>query len=214
VTTDLQTGLELRAITIRLNGKPLVQLDQRIAPGEVLTVMGESGRGKSTLLDYVAGFMPAPFEAEGKVVLNGRDITAQSPQDRRVGLMFQTPLLFPHLSVLENLLFAIPARIRSKSERIALAQDALIEAGLPGLADRDPDTLSGGQQTRVALMRVLLSEPQALLLDEPFSSLDRTRRSDIRNMVFETAHLRNLPVILVTHDDEDAQAAGGMVVTL
>jgi len=214
LTTDFQTGLELRAITIRLNGQTLVHLDKSIAPGEVLTVMGESGRGKSTLLDFIAGFMPPAFQAEGQVVLNGRNITRLTPQDRRVGLMFQTPLLFPHLSVLDNLLFAIPARVRAKNQRTQLALDALIEAGLPGFADRDPATLSGGQQTRVALMRVLLSEPQALLLDEPFSSLDRTRRSDIRNMVFETAHLRNLPVILVTHDDEDAQAAGGVVVNL
>ena len=92
-----------------------------------------------------------------------------------------------------------------------MAQQALDDAGLAGFASRDPATLSGGQQTRVALMRTLLAEPHALLLDEPFSSLDKARRADIRALVFDAAREKGLPVLLVTHDEEDAVAAGGKV---
>ncbi|GGB57701.1 ABC transporter ATP-binding protein [Roseibium aquae] len=214
MTTAKAEGLTLRDVTITLKGKRLLRMDLTVPPGAVLTVMGESGRGKSTFLDFIAGFLKPPFAATGEILLNGRDITHLTPQERRVGLMFQTPLLFPHLSVMGNLLFALPETIRKKRDRIVAAEQALAEAGLAGYAARDPATLSGGQQTRVALMRVLLSEPQALLLDEPFSSLDRARRADIRSLVFETARKRALPVILVTHDEEDAHAAGGLITHL
>lgn len=208
------SGLCLRSVTIRLHEHVLLQLDDAVANGEILTVMGESGSGKSTLLDFVAGFLAPPFKATGRLILNGIDITAYPPQARRVGLMFQTPLLFPHMSVAGNLLFALKARRGTAQERQSTVDQALDEIGLAGFGPRDPATLSGGQQTRVALMRLLLAEPRALLLDEPFSSLDRPRRADIRKMVFETTRQRNLPVLLVTHDPEDAGAAGGRVVTL
>ena len=93
-------------------------------------------------------------------------------------------------------------------------EEALREVGLEGFADRDPATLSGGQKARIALMRMLLSEPCALLLDEPFSRLDATLRAQVREMVFDRAKARGLPVLMVTHDAEDAQAAGGMIITL
>ncbi|MEO0977393.1 MAG: ATP-binding cassette domain-containing protein, partial [Pseudomonadota bacterium] len=132
-------------------------------------------------------------------------------QERHIGLMFQSPLLFPHMSVLQNLLFALPPSIRARAQRKEAALKALEDVGLAGFAGRDPATLSGGQQTRVALMRTLLADPKALLLDEPFSSLDQTRRADVRELVFRLAKDKNLPVLLVTHDQEDAAAAGGMI---
>jgi putative thiamine transport system ATP-binding protein len=173
--------------------------------------MGESGSGKSSLLDFIAGFLRPDFQASGKILLDGRDLTPLLPQQRHIGLMFQSPLLFPHMSVLQNLMFAIPSSVRKRSIRRDMAQQALDDAGLSGFGSRDPATLSGGQQTRVALMRTLLAEPHALLLDEPFSSLDKARRADIRALVFEAAREKGLPVLLVTHDEEDAAAAGGKV---
>ncbi|WP_305988852.1 ATP-binding cassette domain-containing protein [Roseibium sp. MMSF_3544] len=205
------SGLRLKNVGIRLNGQPLLEIDCHILPGTILTIMGESGSGKSSLLDFIAGFLRPDFQSEGNVFLNGEDLTFLPAQERHIGLMFQAPLLFPHMSVLQNLLFAIPPKIRARAERRQLAQQALEDVGLAGFGARDPATLSGGQQTRVALMRTLLAEPRALLLDEPFSSLDQTRRSDVRDLVFRLARANDLPVLLVTHDEEDARSAGGMV---
>lgn len=206
-----EKGLLLEKVTLRLDGSTLLKIDCTILPGEILTLMGESGSGKSSLLDYVAGFLKPDFEADGRVLLNGRDLTEEPANERRIGLMFQSALLFPHMSVLQNLLFAIPAGVKGNELRRSLAEKALEDVGLAGFGARDPATLSGGQQTRVALMRTLLAEPEALLLDEPFSSLDRNRRAEVRTLVFRLASENNLPVLLVTHDREDAEAAGGVI---
>jgi putative thiamine transport system ATP-binding protein len=209
-------ALALRGVTIRLGGAALLdRLDLVIAPGDVATVMGPSGSGKSSLLAYVAGFLDTRvFKAEGAVLVDGLDVTREKPERRRIGLLFQDDLLFPHLSVAGNLLFGVPAAISDRTERQALAEAALADAGLAGFGARDPATLSGGQRARVALMRVLLSRPRALLLDEPFSKLDAELRGSFRAMVFEQARLRDLPVLMVTHDPDDAEAAGGEVVRL
>ncbi|MEJ7688524.1 MAG: ATP-binding cassette domain-containing protein [Variovorax sp.] len=131
-----------------------------------------------------------------------------------MGILFQDDLLFPHLSVGGNLAFALPAEVRGSSARRARIEAALTECGLEGLAGRDPATLSGGQRARVALMRALLAQPRVLLLDEPFNKLDTRLRSDFREFVFGHARSHGLPTVLVTHDDADAQAAGGPVITL
>lgn len=205
------SGLILNSVCLRLEGVPLISIDCRIRSGQILTIMGESGSGKSSLLDFIAGFLKPAFQAEGKLLLNGEDLTDRPAQKRHIGLMFQSPLLFPHMSVLQNLMFALPPSIAARGLRKEAALKALEDVGLAGFAGRDPATLSGGQQTRVALMRTLLADPKALLLDEPFSSLDQTRRADVRELVFRLAREKNLPVLLVTHDQEDAVAAGGMI---
>lgn len=205
------SGLVLDSVCLRLVGVPLISIDCRIRPGSILTVMGESGSGKSSLLDFIAGFLKPAFQADGKLFLNGENLTNRPAQERHIGLMFQSPLLFPHMSVLQNLMFALPPSTASRSQRKEAALKALEDVGLAGFAGRDPATLSGGQQTRVALMRTLLADPKALLLDEPFSSLDQSRRADVRDLVFRLAREKNLPVLLVTHDQEDAVAAGGMI---
>lgn len=196
------------------NGSPLVNLHAEIIGGTVLSVMGPSGVGKSTLLAAITGTLPPGFHMTGRVMLNGRDITDLPPQDRRIGILFQDDLLFPHLSVGGNLAFGLPPGHGNTRARRALIDAALDEIGLAGFAQRDPATLSGGQKARVALMRMLLSEPEALLLDEAFSRLDADRRAQIRDLVFERARQRDLPVLMVTHDAEDARAAGGPVVEL
>ncbi|NBN64701.1 ATP-binding cassette domain-containing protein [Pannonibacter tanglangensis] len=205
--------LRLQDVCLTLAGRPLVRLDREIASGEVLTVMGASGSGKSSLLLALAGFVRPPFALAGRILLGARDLTGAPPQERRMGLMFQAPLLFPHMSVGENLLFGLTGG-GSRADRRRQVEAALADAGLEGFADRSPDTLSGGQQSRVALLRVLLSQPQALLLDEPFSALDAGTRDGIRRLVFTAAQSAGLPVVLVTHDPQDAAAAGGPVITL
>lgn len=203
--------MTLQDVEILKEGKRLLRADAVIRPGEVFTVMGPSGVGKSTLLAMVAGFIDPVFETRGRVLLDGMDITGLPVEERRVGLLFQDPLLFPHLSVGGNLRFGLPA---GSGDRQALVETALADIGLQGFAERDPATLSGGERARVALMRLLLSEPCAALLDEPFSKLDAGLRQDMRELVFTRLRAAGLPAILVTHDAADADAAGGPVLVL
>jgi len=211
---DETAGLRLDAVRIRLDGRELVAVDRHIGPGETLTVMGPSGSGKSTLLAYVGGFLDPVFSSEGRVVCGGRDIAHLPAGDRHAGILFQDPLLFPHMSVGGNLVFAIPQSVKGKAVRRARAEEALDDVGLSGFFDRDPDTLSGGQKARIALARTLLAAPNFLLLDEPFSKLDMQLRGQIRDLVFDKAKRSRLPVILVTHDAADAEAAGGEVIEI
>ncbi len=211
---DAKIGLTLDTVEIVLNGKRLVSADAHISPGEILTVMGPSGSGKSTLLAYVAGFLDPVFSAAGRIRLNGLDVTGLPPEQRGMGLLFQDPLLFPHLSVGGNLMFGLTPAIKGNIERSQAVEAALSHVGLDDFLDRDPATLSGGQRARVALMRTLLSRPSALLLDEPFSKLDSARRGQVRELVFDEARQHGLPVLLVTHDAADANAAGGPCIEL
>jgi putative thiamine transport system ATP-binding protein len=207
-------GLVLEGVTIRLGAEVLVSLDAAIAPGETLTVMGPSGVGKSTLLAFVAGFLGRDFRAEGRILLDGRDVTHLPPERRGIGLLFQDPLLLPHLSVGGNLLLGLRLAAPHRRHRRRLADAALEKMDLKGFASRDPATLSGGQAARVALLRTLLSQPKCLILDEPFSRLDSALRAQIRDLVFAESRARALPVLLVTHDPADAEAAGGKIVQL
>ena len=208
-------SLQLHEVHIVLHGRVLIPaMSLTVGPGECVTVMGPSGCGKSTLLAFIAGTLDPVFKASGRVAIGGDDITDAAPERRRVGIQFQDDLLFPHLSVGENLAFALTARVRERVARRQQVEAALVEAGLSGFAERDPATLSGGQRARVALMRTLLAEPAVLLLDEPFNRLDAQLRQDFRRFVFEHAIKRGLPMLMVTHDAADAQAAEGPVIEL
>jgi putative thiamine transport system ATP-binding protein len=185
-----------------------------VPPGEILTLMGPSGCGKSSVLAAIAGTLASvseglqPLQLQGSVQLNGRELAHLPTHQRGVGLVFQDALLFPHMTVAENLLFAVPfsdttGNRSTTAQRQARVQQALQEAELTGMGERDPSTLSGGQRARVALMRALLAEPQALLLDEPFSKLDAALRAQLRPWVFAHVRERRIPVVLVTHDEQD-----------
>jgi putative thiamine transport system ATP-binding protein len=178
-----------------------------VPPGHILTLMGPSGSGKSSVLAAIAGTLGSVAEggpalrAQASVQLNGQDIGPLPTAQRGVGLLFQDPLLFAHWTVADNLLFAVPPGPRA--QRLAQVQQALAEAGLQDYGERDPATLSGGQRARVALMRALLAQPKALLLDEPFSKLDAALREQFRALVFERIRTRHIPAVLVTHDRAD-----------
>ncbi len=206
-------GLFLDKVEIWKGDALLVALNDTIQPGEVFSLMGPSGSGKSTLLAYLIGTLPSEFEARGRVILNGRDVTDLPTTDRRIGLLFQDDLLFPHMSVFDNLAFGLRPG-GSRQDRRARVRQALEAIDLPGAEDRDPATLSGGQKARVSLMRMLLSEPEAVLLDEPFSKLDADLRDQIRTLVFSMATERALPVMMVTHEAADAQAAPGRILDI
>jgi putative thiamine transport system ATP-binding protein len=204
--------LDLQGLKIILGDRTLVDLTLSIPAGQIVTIMGPSGAGKSTALAAITGTLAAGFRTSGRIIMNKNDISAFPTRARRIGLLFQDAVLFPHLSVGQNLAFALPAHIRGRADRQARVDDALASAGLAGFATRDPATLSGGQKARVALLRTLLAEPCALLLDEPFSRLDADLRAQIRSFVFDRAAQAGIPTLLVTHDIEDARAAGGPVV--
>lgn len=212
--STVTSGLTLEGVSITLRARMLISVSATIAPGDVLTVMGPSGSGKSTLLAFIGGFLNPVFKATGRVFIDGIDVTSMPANQRHAGILFQDPLLFPHMSVGENLLFAIPEHVKGKAARNAQALAALEDMELAGCFNHDPATLSGGQKARVALARTLISQPKALLLDEPFSRLDATLRGQMRELVFSHAKAQMLPVVLVTHDGEDASAAGGQLIEI
>lgn len=208
--------LQIDSLTLRHAGQPplFAPLTLTVPPGVVATVMGPSGGGKSSLLDAIGGHSGPGTTITGRVILNGHDVTQAPAETRRIGVMFQDALLFAHLSVGDNLAFGLSASVRGRALRRQKVLEALAQAGLDGLADRDPATLSGGQRARAALMRTLLADPLALLLDEPFSRLDATLRAEIRQFTFAHVRARAIPALLVTHDPDDASAAAGPVVQL
>jgi putative thiamine transport system ATP-binding protein len=176
-------------------------LHLELAPGTIHTLMGPSGCGKSSVLAAVCGTLEPGMQWRGAVHLQGQRIDTLPVQARQVGLLFQDDLLFAHMTVRENLLFAVPAGPAPGRE--AAVQQALVDVEMQDFAHADPATLSGGQRARVALARALLARPQALLLDEPFSKLDTRLRARMRDLVFGLVRSRNIPALLVTHDAAD-----------
>jgi putative thiamine transport system ATP-binding protein len=183
----------------------LRDLELNIPKGVIHTVMGDSGSGKSSLLAAIAGTLADGLQFDGQITLNGRALTSLPTEQRQVGLLFQDSLLFAHMNVQENLLFAVPPG--PKAVRLAQVTQALVDAELASFAQADPATLSGGQRTRVALMRALLAQPHALLLDEPFATLDTALRARLREFVFTAVRSRAIPVLMVTHDEADVADA-------
>ena len=206
--------LKLENISLKIDGKTLFgALNLEVNAGQVTTVMGPSGCGKSSLLAFLCGTLSPIFQTSGKIWLNGKELNELSPHERKLGILFQDDLLFPHLSVGENLAFALSSKI-TRNERREKIEQALDEIELSGMSERDPASLSGGQRARVALMRTLMAQPEALLLDEPFSKLDQELRGRFRKLVFAHAEKKQLPTLLVTHDPADAEAAGGQIISL
>ena len=188
--------------TLRTPQRVLLRsLQLRVAPGCVHTLMGPSGSGKSSLLAALCGTLPEGLHFDGSVQLAGRRIDRLPPQARRVGMLFQDDLLFPHMTVRENLLFALPAGAAAARE--AAVRQALADVEMVAFAQTDPATLSGGQRARVALARALLAQPLALLLDEPFSRLDVALRERMQSLVFGLVRARKIPALLVSHDLAD-----------
>lgn len=206
----MDENLVVSGFKLALGGTSLLNLDFNVEAAQVLTVMGPSGSGKSSLLAWMTGHLSTDFKAQGKVILNGNDLTNTPHHRRNIGILFQDPLLFPHMSVGQNIAFGLQER----GDRQAAIKLALEEVDLGGFEDRDPATLSGGQKARVALMRALVAKPKALLLDEPFSKLDSALRDSVRSLVFQRVRERSIPTVLVTHDESDAIAAGGPVIRL
>lgn len=194
--------IELVEISKSFGGvKALDGVSLTVAPGEFVAVLGPSGCGKTTLLRAIGGYIDVD---RGSVRLNGRDVTKQPPEARRVGMVFQDYALFPHMTVLENVAFGLKMRGESKAGREEKARAVLRLTGMDGAEARKPAELSGGQQQRVAVARAIAHEPDALLLDEPLANLDRNIRLRLRDELRELQQRLKIPAILVTHDQEEA----------
>ncbi|ALQ10019.1 ATP-binding cassette domain-containing protein [Pseudoalteromonas fuliginea] len=208
----MQSSLQIKNCQLYRQNELLLSLNEQVNGGEILTIMGPSGSGKSSLLNWLTGTLPSSFKANGEVWLNGQNIDNTPPHLRHIGVLYQDALLFSHLTVAGNIAFAMPKG--NKKQRLEKIAHALEQVGLKDMGNRHPDNLSGGQQARVALLRMLLSEPKAILLDEPFSKLDTQLRIDTRELVFSQIRDHKLPAIMVTHDHSDADAANGKLITL
>jgi thiamine transport system ATP-binding protein len=192
--------LKLEKLTYLYEHLPM-RFDLRIQPGEHVAVLGPSGAGKSTLLSLIAGFLPA---ASGKLRLNGSDHTATPPAKRPVSMLFQENNLFAHLTVAQNIGLGLDPGLRlNTSQKQQLAQIAQ-QVGLEEHLQRLPAQLSGGQRQRAALARCLIRQQPILLLDEPFSALDPALRNEMLQLLQEICDLRQLTLLMVSHNLEDA----------
>jgi sulfate/thiosulfate transport system ATP-binding protein len=195
-------SIVLEQLTKRYAGDPVVnRVALEIADGEFFVLIGPSGSGKSTVLRMIAGLNTVD---EGRVWLHGRDVTFARPQDRNVGFVFQHYALFKHMSVADNIEFALRVRRQPAVARRRRRDELLELVGLAGLGKRMPTQLSGGQQQRVALARALAHQPEVLLLDEPFGALDAKIRAELRRALITIQRELRITTILVTHDQEEA----------
>lgn len=204
--------LELRHLSQNYGDRALLKdVNVRVAAGEIVALLGPSGSGKSTLLGIVAGLQPP---LTGRVWFDGQDITQLPPEQRRFALMFQDFALFPHLNVLDNVAFGL---IEQRQDKRAARAQALKMLALFGLAEHSQHKvwhLSGGEQQRVALARALITQPRALLLDEPFSALDADLRTSLRDEFRARIEAAGMPTLLVTHDESEARAMAARAVRL
>lgn len=205
-------NIELRGLGKYYGGVRAVSgVDLAVAEGEFLTLLGPSGCGKTTIIRMIAGYV---MPTTGQVLLDGREITYEPPQRRRIGMVFQHYALFPHLTIEENIGFAL--RVEGKPRdfirrRVAEMLDLVC---LPGVAQRRPSQLSGGQQQRVALARALAFSPRILLMDEPLGALDLKLREQ---MQFELKRIQRdvgITTIYVTHDQEEALSLSDRIVVM
>ncbi len=203
--------IELKGLSTAAGGFSVGPVDLEVADGRYVVLLGPSGAGKSLVLEAVAGVRPM---TAGAVRVGGADVTGFSPERRRVGLVFQDGLLFPHLTVAANIAYGVrnalgkggghglPGRATREAEVLRLAA----QVGAAELLDRRPVTLSGGERQRVALARALAAGPRALLLDEPLSAVDPEAREAIHEVLRRVCRQRRLPVLHVTHDRDEAFA--------
>src|SRR5690348_16973368 len=197
-------SITLDQITKHYGGAPVVNdVSLDIGDGEFFVLLGPSGSGKSTLLRSIAGLSGLDH---GRIALHGRDVTHVAARKRGVGLVFQNYALFRHMTVAENIEFALRVRKVKAAERRERRKELLRLVALEGMDDRLPTQLSGGQQQRVAVARALAHKPQVLLLDEPFGALDAKIREELRRTIREVQRELKITTILVTHDQEEAFA--------
>jgi putative spermidine/putrescine transport system ATP-binding protein len=204
--------VRLAALTKHYGSTVAVQeFDLDVADGELVTLLGPSGCGKTTTLRMIAGLVEP---TGGRVWFDNEDVTYLPPRARNIGFVFQTPALFPHLSVADNIAFGLSVKGRKKDVIAARVEEMLALVGLPGYGARLPAQMSGGQQQRVALARVLATDPRVLLFDEPLSALDRNLRDSLKYSILDLQRRTGKTAIYVTHDQSEAFAISDRIVVM
>lgn len=206
------TAIRIKGLTKMFDGfTALSDINLDVAPSEFVTLLGPSGCGKTTLLKVISGFLEA---TEGKIFIEGSDVTAIPPERRDTALCFQSYALFPHLTVRQNLEFGLRQKKLPRSERDERVTDVSLKLDLAGQMDKLPNQLSGGQQQRVSLGRALVMRPKVILFDEPLSNLDAKLRDQVRVEIRRIQRDYGLTAIYVTHDQSEALAMSDRVVLL
>ncbi|WP_138471371.1 ABC transporter ATP-binding protein [Poseidonocella sp. HB161398] len=205
-----QTGLQIRNVDHSYDGKQVLHgVNFEVPDGRVVALLGPSGCGKSTILRAIAGLITPD---RGQILLNGRDLTSVPVRNRGLGMVFQNFALFSHMTVAENVAYGL-AHL-PKPERRARVARLLDLVRLTPFASRFPPSLSGGQQQRVAVARALATDPAALLMDEPFGALDRALRAELQAELVRMQDDVGITTVMVTHDQEEAQAVAGQLVVM
>jgi iron(III) transport system ATP-binding protein len=209
-------GVEFKNITKRYGTNASAAMAVKgisfeIKKGSLTTILGPSGCGKTTTLRMIAG-LESP--TSGQIIMDGRDVTTLGPADRNVSMMFQSYALFPHMNVVQNVMYGLKMSGIAKDAAQSRASDALKNVGLVGYNDRLPSELSGGQQQRVALARALVLEPGVLLFDEPLSNLDARLRREMREEIRSLQQRLGLTVAYVTHDQSEALAVSDQIIVM
>ncbi|PWR69730.1 ABC transporter ATP-binding protein [Methanospirillum lacunae] len=195
--------LRIENVSLTLGDFQLKSLFLHIENPEYWVIIGPSGAGKTILLEMIAGIHKP---ASGRILFEGNDITHDQPKDRNIAMMYQDLMLFPHLTVKENILFSVKIRRAYNVDTEAKISDLISILGIGHLMDRNPDTLSGGEAQRIALARALIQKPRLLLLDEPLSALDSMTRERLRQEIRKIHEHLKIPIIHITHHFEDVYA--------
>jgi molybdopterin-binding protein len=202
--------LEIKNITYNAGEFSLKSVSITVHQGDYFILLGESGAGKSMLLETIAGLVNPE---SGSIIMEGKDITHQKIQSRKIGLVFQDHAVFPHMTVYENIAYSLHGRKLSHEEKKERVRRVADQLSISGLLDRRPSTLSGGELQRVALARALIQQPKVLLLDEPLSSLDSRIKSDLRSRL-RKIHRQGQTILHVTHDYEEALSLGNRIAVI
>ena len=208
------SSIELKNTSYRYKVGGVSDVSFTVPEGKIACLLGPSGSGKTTLLKLMAGFL----KPQGGEIRIGGDVIAKAqgafviPQERHIGLVFQQHALFPHLTVSQNILFGCTRE--NKEERQVLLMQLLEDFQIKQHEKRFPHQISGGEQQRVAIARAIASDPKVLLMDEPFSSLDKTLRDQVQTQCLKVIRDRGLTTVMVTHDEESAKVMGDLIIRL
>ena len=202
--------LEIKDLCVHFQGFSLKDVSFTVNRADFFILLGESGAGKSILLEAIAGLV---VPDSGAICLDGTDITSARIQDRHVGLVFQDHAIFPHMTVFDNIAYSLHHAPQTKEQKRRMVQELAAELGIGHLLPRRPGTLSGGELQRVALGRTLIQKPEILLLDEPLSSLDSRLKGDLRRLL-RTIHRNGQTILHVTHDYEEAISLGNSIAVI
>ncbi len=203
--------IQIKSLYVNLGDFQLQDINLSVAPGEYFIILGPTGAGKTVLLESIAGLYPIK---SGEIWLRGKEVTRLEPEKRNISIVYQDHALFPHLSVKDNIVFGLKLHKQTKQEAEAVLDWVAGLLGISHLLNRKPDTLSGGEQQKVALARALSIKPEVLLLDEPLSALDPETREEVQKELRQLHNRLKVTTIHVTHDFEEAIALGDHIAVL